>query len=29
MMSEVGMDSIRYHLTAGGIIAMHVGEVRT
>jgi demethylmenaquinone methyltransferase / 2-methoxy-6-polyprenyl-1,4-benzoquinol methylase len=29
VMSEVGLDSITYRLTAGGIIAIHVGEVRT
>jgi demethylmenaquinone methyltransferase/2-methoxy-6-polyprenyl-1,4-benzoquinol methylase len=27
VMSRVGLDSIRYVLTAGGIIALHVGEV--
>ncbi len=29
VMSEVGLDSITYRLTAGGIIAIHVGEVHT
>jgi demethylmenaquinone methyltransferase/2-methoxy-6-polyprenyl-1,4-benzoquinol methylase len=29
VMSEVGLDSIEYRLTAGGIIAIHVGKVRT
>jgi demethylmenaquinone methyltransferase / 2-methoxy-6-polyprenyl-1,4-benzoquinol methylase len=28
VMFEVGLDSIEYRLTAGGIIAMHVGKVR-
>jgi len=29
VMSDVGLGRIQYRLTAGGIIAMHVGEVRT
>jgi demethylmenaquinone methyltransferase/2-methoxy-6-polyprenyl-1,4-benzoquinol methylase len=29
VMWEAGLHSIEYRLTAGGIIAMHVGEVRT
>jgi demethylmenaquinone methyltransferase/2-methoxy-6-polyprenyl-1,4-benzoquinol methylase len=28
VMFEVGLDSIEYRLTAGGIIAIHVGKVR-
>ena len=29
LMWDVGMRSIRYYVTAGGIIALHVGEVPT
>jgi demethylmenaquinone methyltransferase/2-methoxy-6-polyprenyl-1,4-benzoquinol methylase len=29
VMSECGLDSIRYVITAGGIIALHVGQVRS